>query len=129
RRSEGRSTPLAARSSLARSHLVQHALAQEPAGAEDEHEDQDREDDGVGPARGDVLVAPRRKEADEKTSQRRAWHVADPPEDGGGERTKARLVADVPLADVVVHPLDQPGRARESPADEEREDDGLLDVD
>src|SRR6185436_20335728 len=51
------------------SHLVHRALAEESVRSEDEHQDQDREDDGVGPPRGDVLVAPRRQEPDDQAAE------------------------------------------------------------
>src|SRR6185503_809695 len=111
------------------SHLVHRALAEESVRPEDEHQDQDREDDGVGPPRGDVLVAPRRQEPYDQAAEGGSRHVADAAEHGGGERPETGLVPHVPLADVVVHPLDNAGRPRQRPADEERQDDRLLDVD
>src|SRR5207245_9538465 len=84
------------------SYLVGRPRAQQALGPEDEHEDEDREDDRVGPASGDVLVAPRRQEPDEETAERGAGHVADAAEDSRGEGAQACLVAHPPHADVVV---------------------------
>src|SRR5207249_12004410 len=81
------------------SHLFGRALAHEAVGTEDEDENEDREDDRVGPAGGNVLVAPRRQEADEEAAERRARHVADAAEHGRGECPETGLVAHPPLAD------------------------------
>src|SRR5437879_13042621 len=107
--------PIARRAvALTPSRLVGGRLAEESARTEDEDQDENREDDRVGPAGRDVLVAPRRQESDEESAERRARHVADATEHGGGEGAEARLVPHPPLADVVVHALDESGGARRS---------------
>src|SRR2546428_12614336 len=94
---------------VAASALRGRSLTHEAVGTEDQHEDEDREDERVGPPRGDVLVAPRRQESDEQAAERGAGHVADAAEHGRGEGPEPGLVAHPPLADVVVHALDEPG--------------------
>src|SRR5881397_1905234 len=111
------------------SRLVGRPLAEQPVGPEDQDDDEDREHDRVGPARGDVLVAPRGQKADEEAAEGGAAHAADPAEYGGGEGAQPGLVAHPPHADVVVHALDQPRRPRQRTADEERDQDRALDVD
>src|SRR5438874_13742903 len=119
--------PIARRAvGLTPSRLVGGRLAEEPARTEDEDQDQDREDDRVGPARGDVLVAPRREEADDEAAEGGAAHAADAAQHGGGEGAQTRLVPHPPHADVVVHALDQPGRAGQRAAHEEGDQDRAL---
>src|SRR5919201_5927849 len=79
-----------------RSYLVGRPLAEQAVGAEDEDQDQDREDDGVRPSGGDVLVAPRGEEPDEEAAEGGAWHVTDPAEHGGGERAQPGLIPHPP---------------------------------
>src|SRR5258708_15275885 len=68
--------------------------AEEPGGAEHQHQNQDREDDHVGPAHGDELAAQGFDEADQQPAQHRAGDVADAAENGGGEGPEPRGVAD-----------------------------------
>src|SRR5438105_11900189 len=78
------------------SRLVGRPLAQQAVRAEHEHEDEDREHDRVGPARGDVLVAPRREESDDEAAEGSTPHAADAAEHGGREGAQPGLVAHPP---------------------------------
>src|SRR5262249_39567669 len=73
--------------------LLGDPFPQKSVGTEHQNQDQDGEDDSVGPSGGDELVAPGGQHADQQSSERRSWHVADPSEDGGGERPQSRLIS------------------------------------
>src|SRR5215475_2403496 len=98
--------------------LLGDTFPQKSMWAEHENQDQDGEDDGIGPPGGDDLVAPGGEEADHKSSKRRSRHVADPSQHSGGERPQSCLVAHPPLADVVVEALDHARSAGQRAADE-----------
>src|SRR2546425_10769556 len=117
------------RLSLTRSRLVRRPFAEQAVRTEHEDDDENREDDRVGPARGDVLVAPRGEEADDEPAEGGARHAADAAEHRGGEGAQAGLVTHPPHPDVVVEALDEAGRPGQRAADEEGEDDRLLHVD
>src|SRR3989449_7370827 len=117
------------RLSLTPSRLVRRPFAEQAVRTEHEDDDENREDDRVGPAGGDVLVAPRGQEADDEPAEGGAAHAADAAQHGRGEGAQPRLIAHPPLADVVVHALDQPRRPRQGAADEERDQDRALHVD
>src|SRR5215471_16735788 len=93
--------------------LFGDAFPEQPVRTEDQNQDQDGENDGVGPPRRDELVAPSGEEADDKSAKRRSRHVADAAEHRGGERPEPGLIAHPPLADIVVKPLDDACRAGE----------------
>src|SRR5215470_5493496 len=62
---------------IARLRLADHHPAEQAGGAEDEHDDQDREDDDIGPARRQRLSAERFDEPDDDPAQHRAGNAAD----------------------------------------------------
>src|SRR5205085_5431341 len=109
------------------------SFAEQPLGAENEDEDEDREDDRLRPvASGRVPHEPLVEsldESDEDRAEDRAGEVPDAAENGGRERDQAELVARV-VADLPeVERVHEPARAGERAGDEERERDRPVDVD
>src|SRR5215475_15962577 len=72
---------------IARLRLADHHPAEQAGGAEDEHDDQDREDDDVGPAGCQQLPAERLDQPNDDSAEHRAGYAADPAEDGGSKGT------------------------------------------
>src|SRR5215469_12255029 len=66
--------------------LLRRTLAQEAMRAEHQDQDQDRENDGVGPPGRDKLVAPGGEKADQESAECSSRHVPYPSQNGGGER-------------------------------------------
>src|SRR5579862_7567873 len=74
------------------SGLARHEAAQQAVGLEHEDQDQDREDNHVGPSRRDELSAQGLDEPDDDAAQHRPRNTADAPQDGRGEGPEARGV-------------------------------------
>src|SRR6185437_7299237 len=87
---------------------------QQPGGLEHQHQDQDREDDDVGPADGHELSAHAFDESDQDAADHRADDVADAAEHRGGKGAEPRRIADDEAGEVVVEAEDEAGGAGES---------------
>src|SRR5882757_1540406 len=85
--------------------------AENPGRAEHQDENQDREDDDIGPADREELAAQRLDEPDQDAAEHGARDVADPAEHRRGERPQARRVADDEAGIVVIETEDQAGGA------------------
>src|SRR4051812_38451036 len=109
------------------------SLAEQSLGTEHEDEDQDREDDRLGPVAAGAVPAQtlveRLDEADAERAEHGARQVADSAEHGGGERDQAELVARVVTDLPEVEGVDEPAGAGECAGDQERERDRPVDVD
>ena len=66
---------------------------------------------------------------DHEAAEHGAGQVADPAEDGGGERLQAGVEAEVEPDEAEVLTLEHAGRARQGATDEERHHDRLVEVD
>src|ERR1700704_5742283 len=111
RRSREAASGLGASSGVAviRSGPARRCAAENPGRAEHQDENQDREDDDVGPADRDELAAQRLDEPDQDAAEHGARDVADPAEHRRGERPQARRVADDEAGIVVIEAEDQAG--------------------
>src|SRR4051812_2876981 len=109
------------------------SLAEQSLGTEHEDEDQDREDDRLGPVAAGAVPAQTLVEGLDEADAERAEHgarqVADTAEHGGGERDQAELVARVVTDLPEVEGIDEPAGAGERAGDQERERDRPVDVD
>src|SRR6202048_3137772 len=85
-----------------RSGPARRRAPENPGRAEYQDENQDREDDDVGPADRDELAAQRLDQSDQDAAEHGARDVADPAEHRRGERPQARRVADDEAGIVVI---------------------------
>src|SRR6201996_7573430 len=81
--------------------------AEQTGRAKDENQNQDREDDDVGPCGGDELAAHRLDQADDDAAKHGARDVANAAQDGGGEGTQAGGEADDEAGEVVIQTKDK----------------------
>src|SRR3954447_8087472 len=72
------------------SYLPDVRASEEPLWAEEHEEDQDREDDQVGPLRRDVALRVRLGHAEDQAARHRPRDRADAPDHGGGEALEPR---------------------------------------
>src|SRR5438552_4353541 len=99
RRSQVKASPtvIAANSGAGR-----RGAAAQTARHEDEHRDQDREDDHVGPASREKMTAEALDEADQHTTDHRTSDAADTAQHRRGERAQPRRVANNEAGEIVV---------------------------
>src|SRR4051812_20060890 len=74
---------------LAALNLVRQRLAEQTGRTEDQHQDQHREDDDVGPLVGNVLRAERLHDADKKPAEHGSGEVSDAAQHRGGKRLES----------------------------------------
>ena len=122
--------PVRAQVAAARAHPSRASSPNRPCGLEDHDQDQDRRTRSPGSTPGrDAVVGDRLDDADHEAADDRALEVADAAHHGGGERDQAGREALVELDRAVVDRVDQPGRAGEHAAEQERQRDRAVDVD
>src|SRR5271166_669663 len=93
------------------SRFCRRGAAEETGRREDEHQDQDRENDHIGPAHGDQLTAQRFDQPDQYAAHHRAGDAADATQHGRREGSQPGGVADQETGEIVIETKDQPGGA------------------
>src|SRR5437660_3958957 len=86
----------------ANSGAGRRGAAEQTARHEDEHQDQDREDDHVGPARREKMAPEALDKADQHTTDHRTSDAADTTQHRRGECPQPRRVADDEAGEIVV---------------------------
>src|SRR5260370_10484030 len=105
------------------------SAAEPSARHKDQYQQQDREDDHIGPAGREEMAAKALDEADQDAADHRAGDAADAAQDRGAEGAQPRRVADDEAREVVVEAEDQRRRAGQGRAEKERGDDDAVDID
>src|SRR5262249_35522337 len=111
------------------SRLRWRRAAEKAGRAEHEHQDQDREDDDVGPAHRKILAAEGFDQSDRHASEHRSGNVTDAAKHRGREGAQAGGIADDEARVVVVQAEDQAGSASKRGTYEEGDHHNRIDVD
>src|SRR5215469_17885925 len=116
-------------SSSAMSRFRWRGAAEQARRHKDQHEDQDRKDDHIGPAHCDQLAAQSFDQSDQQTAEHRPRDAADAAQHRRRKRTQPRRIADDEARVIVIEAKDQRRGPSQRRSKEERRDDDAVDID